>query len=144
MYPQDSDISPGAPPRTLPRQQHCIGHHKKMFLTFSQDERLPPVAQALCQQFVDFKETRFATPSLATPWGNHNPEEWTHQRSKLYLTWASLNVRSIYGREKTLTELMQQNQISVLALQETFERVNDPPEGLPRSTYSKPGDNARR
>jgi hypothetical protein len=115
-----------------------------MFLTFSQDERLPPVAQALCQQFVDFKETRFATPSLATPWGNHNPEEWTHQRSKLYLTWASLNVRSIYGREKTLTELMQQNQISVLALQETFERVNDPPEGLPRSTYSKPGDNARR
>ncbi len=95
-----------------------------MFLTFSHDEGLPPVAQDLCQQFVDFKEMRFATHSLATAWGDHNPEEWAHQR--LYLTWASLNVRSIYGREKTLTELMKQNQISVLALQETFERANDP------------------
>ena len=60
------------------------------------------------------------------------------------LTWASLNVRSIYGREKTLTELMSQHQISVLALQETFQRANDPPEGLTVSTFSKPADNSRR
>ena len=39
---------------------------------------------------------------------------------------------------------MVQQQISVLALQETFERVNDPPEGLPKSTFSKPADNGRR
>ena len=53
-------------------------------------------------------------------------------------------MRSIYGREKALSELMIQQQISVLALQETFERVNDPPEGLPKSTFSKPADNGRR
>ena len=52
--------------------------------------------------------------------------------------------RSTYGREKTLIELMNQHQISVLALQETFQRANDPPVGLPVSPFSKPADNGRR
>ena len=36
------------------------------------------------------------------------------------------------------------NRISVLALQETFERANDPPVGLFESVYSKPSDDGRR
>ena len=36
------------------------------------------------------------------------------------------------------------NRISVLALQETFERANDPPLGLFKSVYSKPSDDGRR
>ena len=39
---------------------------------------------------------------------------------------------------------MRSNQISVLALQETFERSNDPPVGLPKAVFSKPSDNGRR
>jgi exonuclease III len=39
---------------------------------------------------------------------------------------------------------MRSNQISVLALQETFERANDPPVGLPKAVFSKPSDNGRR
>ena len=53
-------------------------------------------------------------------------------------------MRSIYGREKALSDLLIQNQISVLALQETFERANEPPQGLPKSTFSRPADNGRR
>ncbi len=53
-------------------------------------------------------------------------------------------MRSVYGREETLLDLKLQNRISVLALQETLERANDPPVGFPASTYSKPGDNGRR
>ena len=66
------------------------------------------------------------------------------QKPPFHLTWAFLNVRSIYGREKTLTDLMCKNRISVLALQETFERPNDPPSGLFASVYSKPSDDGRR
>ena len=41
-------------------------------------------------------------------------------------------------------ETMSHHRIGFLALQETFERVNDPPLGLFDSTYSKAGDNGRR
>ena len=121
-------------------QKPGVGHHKKIFLKLTHEGDLPPGAQSLCHQFVDYKEERFADPSRLQARGTPTPGH----RASRQLTWASLNVRSIYGREKALSELMIQQQISVLALQETFERVNDPPEGLPKSTFSKPADNGRR
>ena len=121
-------------------QKPGVGHHKKIFLKLTHEGDLPPVVQSLCHQFVDYKEERFADPARLQARGTLTPGH----RASRQLTWASLNVRSIYGREKALSELMIQQQISALALQETFERVNDPPEGLPKSTFSKPADNGRR
>ena len=111
-----------------------------MFLSLTREGGLSHEAQVLCHQFVDYREERFATPARS---GGYGPPALGRGAPRL-LTWASLNVRSIYGREKTLAELMTQYQISVLALQETFQRANDPPKGLPVSTFSKPADNGRR
>ena len=95
-----------------------------MFLSLTHQTGLAQEAQSLCRQFTDYKEERFAAPALNHHRGPPDPEN----RGPLNrLTWASLNIRSIYGREKSLVELMRSNQISVLALQETFERSNDPP-----------------
>ena len=94
----------------------------------------------LSRDFATFPETRFAAQGP----GEGRRTQAATQRPPLHLTWASLNVRSIYGREKTLKELMCLNRISVLALQETFERANDPPVGLFESVYSKPSDDGRR
>ena len=105
-----------------------------------QDSGLSEVALALGYNFVTYDENLFATPGPALGVGTRaNP-----QKPPFHLTWASLNVRSIYGREKTLTDVMCKHRISVLALQETFERSNDPPSGLFASVYSKPSDDGRR
>ena len=125
---------------TPPSYQRGVGLHKKMFLAVAREGDLSHGAQELCHQFVDYSEERFATPAPSRGRGTPAPGRTTPR----LLTWASLNVRSIYGREKTLIELMSQHQISVLALQETFQRANDPPVGLPVSTFSKPADNGRR
>ena len=104
-----------------------------------QEENAPLSVQTLCHNFAEFKEKRFANPLKD---GRRRSEEipWPHK----HLTWASLNVRSIYGREEVLMNLMRDQQISIMALQDTFERANDPPIGLLESTYSKPGANGRR
>ena len=112
----------------------------RAFMAKLQDSGLSEVALALGYNFVTYDEKRFATPGSALGVGT-----WAiSQKPPFHLTWASLNVRSIYGREKTLTDLMCKNRISVLALQETFERPNDPPSGLFASVYSKPSDDGRR
>jgi len=121
-------------------QHPGVGHHKKAFLNLTHEGSLPPGAQSLCHRFADYKEERFAAPPRNQARESPDPD----QRAFRQLTWASLNVRSIYGREQTLSALMSRHQISVLALQETFERTNDPPEGLPKSTFSKAADNGRR
>jgi hypothetical protein len=105
-----------------------------------QDSGGSEVALALSYDFVNFEETRFATPVPALGRGAQGDA----QKPPHHLSWASLNVRSVYGREKTLTDLMCKNRISVLALQETFVRPNDPPSGLFTSVYSKPSDNGKR
>ena len=92
------------------------------------------------RDFATFPETRFAAQGP----GEGRRIQAATQRPPLHLTWASLNVRSIYGREKTLKELRCLTRISILALQETFERANDPPVGLFESVYSKPSDDGRR
>jgi hypothetical protein len=106
-----------------------------MFLNLTHQAGLAQEAQSLCRQFTDYKEERLAAPAMNHHRGPPDPEN----RGPLNrLTWASLNIRSIYGREKTLVELMRSNQISALALQETFERANDPPVGLPKALYKGP------
>ena len=136
------DTSPDVTPRAVTHytQQPGVGHHKKAFLKLTHEGTLPQGAQSLCHYFADYKEERFAAPTRKQARESPDPE----QRAIRQLTWASLNVRSIYGREKALSALMSRHQISVLALQETFERANDPPEGLPKSTFSKAADNGRR
>ena len=99
--------------------------------------------EAMCLEFADLQETRFASRALRPPQSSSDRPLRGVWPTK-YITWASLNVRSIYGREKVLSELMIHHKISFLALQETFVRPNDPPEGLFASTYSTPGDNGRR
>ena len=116
-----------------------LGAHLKNFLKMIPAVGLPTLMEELCLEFADLQETRFARPPPLTM--TRPPRGiWPSK----YITWASLNVRSIYGREKTLCELMIHHKISFLALQETFVRPDDPPEGLFASTYSTPGDKGRR
>jgi hypothetical protein len=102
-----------------------------MFQTLYLDAGLPHGTEDLCQKFANFYEDRFAAPTRSPR--RNGPNGGKSYGAHHRLTWASFNVRSIYGRGETITELMVQHQISALALQETFERANDPPEGLPRS-----------
>ena len=77
--------------------QETTGHHKKMFLNLPHQAGLAQEAQSLCRQFTDYKEERFAAPAKNYLRGTPDPEN----RGPLHrLTWASLNIRSIYGREK--------------------------------------------
>ncbi|MFN9898271.1 MAG: hypothetical protein ACK55Z_05630, partial [bacterium] len=96
------------------------GAHIKLFLTTSQETGISETTQRLCEEFANIEENRYATPP-----SDVRPAD--RAMSGRRLTWASLNVRSIYGRERILMNFMRDNQINVLALQETFERHNDPP-----------------
>ena len=71
---------------------------------------------------INFEEEKFAFARV----GHRRPSPRAPLASP-FLSWASLNVRSIYGREETITDLMINLKIGVLALQETFVRANAPP-----------------
>ena len=81
-----------------PNYQRGIGFHKKMFLPVAREGGLSLGAQELCYQFVDYREERFATPARSQ--GRGIPA--LGRNTPRLLTWASINARSIYGREKTL------------------------------------------
>ena len=66
-------------------QKPGVGHHKKIFLKLTHEGDLPPGAQSLCHQFVDYKEERFADPSRLQARGTPTPGH----RASRQLTWAS-------------------------------------------------------
>ena len=55
-------------------QKPGVGHHKKIFLKLTHEGDLPPGAQSLCHQFVDYKEE--IRRSCPTP-GPRDPHPWT-------------------------------------------------------------------
>jgi hypothetical protein len=109
------------------RRTAGLGAHLKDFLKMIPALGLPTLLEELCREFADLKETRFARQPLMTmfrpPRGN-----WASK----YITWASLNVRSIYGREKTLCELMIHHKISFLAFTGDIREAKRPARGALR------------
>ena len=92
------------------------------FLEATADVGVSGRALTLCQNFAKFNEERF---TRAAP-GADRKTLHTRAHPLRHITWATLNVRSIYGREETLMEMMRHHRIGFLALQETFERPTTP------------------
>ena len=99
---------------------------------------------ALCDVMSDlanFTEVKFSTPVSIT--GARGIRGSAGPLSGL-VNWESMNVNSIYGREKQICKAMFRYKIAFLAVQEPMLRPGRLPQGLFKTVFAKFGADGRR